>query len=97
MPLLITCNSTFMIEFVSIALLTAIAEALCTWYIQNISANKPAKAAFLCALNMLVSKGITIESVKDNTLLIAIFIGAFIGVFIILKYFPEDKKMEAHT
>lgn len=75
-----------MLEFIAIVLLTALAEALCTWYIQNINANKPAKAAFLCALNMLVSKGITIEAVKDYKLLLAIFLGAFIGTFVILKF-----------
>ena len=81
-----------MIEFICIVILTAFAEALCTWYIQNINAGNPTKAAFLCALNMLVSKGITIEAVKDPVYLLAIFIGAFIGTFIILKFFPEVKK-----
>lgn len=81
-----------MVGFISILCLTAIAEALCTWYIQNINANKPVKASFLCAFNMLVSKGITIASVKDNSLLVAVFLGAFIGTLIILKFFPELKK-----
>lgn len=79
-------------EFIGIVFLTAFAEALCAWYIRSINTNQPAKTAFLCAINMLVSKGITIASVMNNTMLLAVFIGAFLGVFILLKLFPELKK-----
>lgn len=81
-----------MLKFILIVCLMALAEATCTLYFKKANENKAVQSGLWCATTIMLSSFITINYVKDTHLIIAAMIGAFLGTFFIVKYFPDKKE-----
>lgn len=74
------------IHFLGMVFLMMIAEACCTLYLINTEKRSAFKAGLWCALYVLLTDVIVITYVNRTTLIAATVIGAFLGTYLINKY-----------